>query len=52
MGAAVDFEVRVRVEYRVEVAGLAGEIEKEVLVLDEVCDGVGIADISDVDVEV
>lgn len=52
LGAAVDFEVGVGVEHGVEVTGLPGEVEEEVLVLDEVGDCVGISDIGDVDAKV
>src|SRR4051794_22344731 len=48
---AIDLEVRHRIRHRVEVAGLAGEIEKEILVLDEMAQAMSIADVGDVDLD-
>ena len=48
LAARVDLEVGVRVGHRVEVARLAGEVEEDVLVADEVAEAVLVADVGDV----
>ena len=49
--AAVDFQVGVRVLHRVHMAGLAGEIEEIILLLDQVAHAVFIAHVGDVDLD-
>ena len=44
----VDLEIGVRVGHRVEVARLAGEVEEDVLVANEVAEAVLVADVGDV----
>ena len=44
----VDFQVRLRISHRVHVTRLAGEVEEEVLALDEVREAVRVAHVGDV----
>jgi hypothetical protein len=48
---AIDLEVRHRVPHRIEMAGLAGEVEEVIFPLHERAEAVGVADVGDVDLE-
>ena len=47
----VDLEVRLRIGHRVDVGDLAGEVEDQVLVLDQAADRPGVADVRVLDVD-
>ena len=51
LASAVDLQVAVGIEHRVEVARLAGEVEEIVLLSNEVAQAVLVADVRDVDVD-
>ena len=49
LGATVDFEIGIRIDHRIHVAGLAGEVEEELVILHEVAHAVLVAHIGDID---
>src|SRR6185503_2814172 len=49
--ASVDVQVRLGIQHRIEMTGLASQIENIILVLDKILDGVRIAYVGDIDAD-